>query len=260
MGGLVHRDEREPPEQEDQRAEADLARHDERGAIAADHEIREDRQARGHEQRDRGKRRRGEEPPPPAPVQPVEEPARAGPGDLLRRHEPSRERPIRGRRPGHTGQQAPLGELGHEPREPGGASLPLASLGLADELGERSPTIEQLQQRRIGVRQPNEPIRVEVPEHPPLLALSRVEPLERVPRTQHRVRAERRRVGYRALLAVPHHHRAARLGLTAPALNDQLLVADPDPRAVAQRCPPFDAAPVEPRPVARPGVFEQHLA
>jgi hypothetical protein len=57
-----------------------------------------------------------------------------------------------------------------------------------------------------------------------------------------------------------HHHRPPRLGLVAPALDDELLVADPDPRAILQRRTALDAPAVQPRAVARAGVLEEDLA
>ena len=57
-----------------------------------------------------------------------------------------------------------------------------------------------------------------------------------------------------------HDDRPPSLGLVAAALDHQLLVADPDPRAVVQRRRTVDALPVEPGAVARAGVLEGHLA
>ena len=144
-----------------------------------------------------------------------------------------------------AGEEAALAEVGQQPREPrrpGGAE---ALLGLADQVDERARAVEQLEQLRVVVGQPQVAVAREVAQHPAARALVGVEALERVARPHPRLHAELRRLpghpGVRAdgaddqRSARADDDRAPRLGAVAPALDRQLLVADPDPHPVAQR-------------------------
>ena len=57
-----------------------------------------------------------------------------------------------------AGQQAALAELGQQPREPRRARRAGTPLGLAHEVGQGAPPVDQLEQLRVGVRQPHEAV------------------------------------------------------------------------------------------------------
>ena len=120
--------------------------------------------------------------------------------------------------------------------------------------------VQQLEELGVGVRHPQEAIRLEVPEDPPALALRGLEALQGVARSHLRMGAEASGRRRRERRLRGHDDGPSCLALVAMTLDHELLVADPDPRPVAQRLATIQAAPVEPGPVARAGVLEQHLA
>ena len=224
MRGLVHRHHQEAPDEEDQRAEPDPLGDDERRPIAPDDEVGEGAQPADDQRHDRVQRRLGEQHPAAVAVDRLEEAADTLERLLARLEEPLEEglRLLLGRGgPLDARQVAALAEVGEQAREPRRPGRAEALLGDPDQIGQRMRPVEQLEEVRVVVGQPQERVAVEVLEHPALGALAGFEALERVARAHPRLHPELRRRGLHAgrserrhdeARAGPDHDRAARLG------------------------------------------------
>jgi hypothetical protein len=153
----------------------------------------------------------------------------------------------------HTGQQAAIGELGEEPHQANPARRPLEPLRLAQELGHRALAVEELEQRGVAIRHPEEAVRLEVAEHPALIALGSRESLQGVSGARLRPAAEP---------TAPHRpgfddDGPPGLVVGPPALDEQLLVPHAEPGAIPQLLAAVEAAAVEPCPVARARVLDR---
>ena len=140
-------------------------------------------------------------------------------------------------------QEPPIGQLREELEQSPRARGSVAPLRLADEIRQRMPAVEKLEERGVRARHPKELIRLEVPEHPAPVALGGLQPLQRVAGPHPRVIPEaawRRQAGLASgggqdeRLAGLHDDGPPRLRLAAPPLDDELMIAHPDPRAVMQ--------------------------
>ena len=181
------------PSEEDEPAEADLVRDDERGAVAQADQRAEHADARDAQRREEPQRGAREQHPAAVPVERLEARPDAGEHLLARRDQPAPER--RGllglrARARDAGEEPALAQVGEQAREPRRARGAEALLGLADQVGERARAVEQLEQLRVLVRQPQVAVAREVAQHPAPLALVRVQALERVARAHPRAHAE----------------------------------------------------------------------
>ncbi len=190
--------------------------------------------------------------------------------DLLARRDeppPERGRPLGvGRRAGHTREEAALAEVGQQPRQPRRARRPEALLALPDQVDQRARAVEQLEQRRVVVREPQVGVAGEVAQHPAARPLVGVHALQRVARPHARAHPVLRRLRRRAgrghdeRRARADDERPARLGELPPPLHAELLVPDADPRAVAQRERPLHPRAVHVGAVARARVLDLRRA
>ena len=162
------------------------------------------------------------------------------------------------------GQQAPLPEVGEQAGEPRRARGAEARLRLGDQVAQVARAVEELEQLGVVVRQAQEVVALEVAQHPPAPALVGLEPLERVAGADPRAQPELGRAGlgrgaeggHDERRARPHDDRPPGLGLAAPALHDQLLVAELDAHAVVQCRRAREPAAVEVGAVAGAGVLD----
>ena len=191
--GLVHGDHREAPEQEHQAAQAELRRDHERRPVAPDDQRDERRQAGDDQHRQRDQHGPREEHPAAAPVDALDQLPDAAEDLLARLDEllPPLDGRLGQRLPaGHALEEAALGEIGQQPREPRRARRPVALLGQAHELDQRMRPVEHLEDARVVVREPQECPAGEIAQHPALAPLGRVEALERVARAHARLDPE----------------------------------------------------------------------
>jgi hypothetical protein len=215
---LVHGDHSDPSEQEDEATEADLGCHDERRAVTPGYEVREHGRADGGQHADRRQARRREHGPTALAVQRGEPVARPGKRLHARMQEaavPPLRCDRRRRRGLRTRHQAAIAELREQARKPCGSGGAETLLDIADQLHQRARGVEPLEQRAIGVGQPQEVRAVAVAEDPATTALGGVETLERGARPQ--TRADRRQSCHRRR----DDERAARFGVAAPPLDTQ---------------------------------------
>ena len=271
--GLVHGDDREAAEQEHEPADPDLARDHERRPVAQRDQRREHADARDAQRADQPQRRAREQHPAAVAVERVE--ARAEPVEhlLARREQPAPEAPASPRAASVPATPA------RNPRSPRSASSRAsragpgraeALLGLADQVDERARAVDQLEQLRVVVGQPQVAVAREVAQDPAPRALLGVEPLERIARPHARPHAELRRLGGDARACRPRRRPATRPGAprscrpasaasrrrSTPISWSPIRIRAPSRSASG----PVEARAVDERAVARAGVLDPRPA